>query len=94
MIEDSGTVTVCLNTSRGIAAALMVDVVASIKPSSGNPACKCLYVCSEPQILVVAMPCSRTTVQICSDSIKVYFQAAKHYLVIIICQPMNSESQA
>ena len=48
VIEDSGTVTVCLITNRGTATALMVDVVASVKSSSSNPACKCLHVHSVP----------------------------------------------
>ena len=38
--EDGGTVTVCLTTNSGFATSLTVNVVASAKPSSSNPACK------------------------------------------------------
>ena len=58
VIEDNGTVTVCLTTNRGIAIALDVEVVASFKPSSSNPACKaCMYVhvhvSSEPSQCII-----------------------------------------
>ena len=47
VMEDNSTVTVCLTTNRGIAIALDVEVVASFKPSSSNPACKaCMYICT------------------------------------------------
>ena len=47
VIEDNGSVTVCLTTNRSIASALDVEVTASFKPSSSNPASKaCMYVCS------------------------------------------------
>ena len=59
VIEDNGTVTVCLTTNRGIASALDVEVVASFKPSSSNPACKAymymhIHYQNHPSVLYIA----------------------------------------